>query len=64
MLSVFSFLVAISNIEQGTFNYSLRNIPITSEKLYKKRLIEKLEDVTKRMRWKAHFFESGERNLG
>lgn len=47
-------------MEQRTFNYSLKNIPIPSEKLYKKLLIEKVEDVTKRMRWKAHFFEKGE----
>ena len=51
-------------MEQRTFNYSLKNIPVPSEQLYKKRLIEKVEDVTKSMRWKVHFFESGEKNPG
>lgn len=49
-------------MEQRTFDYSLKNIPIPSEKLYKKRLIEKVEDITKWMRWKAHFFEQEERS--
>ena len=38
------------------FSYSLKNIPIPSGNAYKKRLIEKVENVTKRMRWRAFFF--------
>ena len=51
-------------MEQRTFDYSLKNIPIPSEKLYTKRLIGKVEDVIKRMRWKSHFFVNGDNNNG
>ena len=51
-------------MEQRTFDYSLKNIPIPSEKLYMKRPIEKVKDVIKRMRWKAHFFVKGDNNDG
>lgn len=47
----------LTEMKQRTFNYSLKNIPIPPEKLYKKRLLEKIDDVTKRMRWKAYFLE-------
>ena len=49
-------------MKQRTFNYSLKNIPIPPAKLYKKRLLEKIENVTKRMKWKAHFPEKGEKS--
>ena len=45
-------------MDKRTFNYSLKNIPLPSEKSYKLKLIEKVEQVIKRMRWKAHFFDS------
>ena len=38
------------------FNYSLKNIPVTSRTPHKLPLIDKMEGVMKRMRWKAHFF--------
>ena len=41
-----------------SYNYSAKNIPLPSEKLYKIILIEKVELVIKRMRWKAHLYES------
>ena len=41
---------------QVTFSYSTKNIPIPHASTYKKRLIEKVESVIKRMRWKAFFF--------
>ena len=41
---------------QLTLNYSLKNIPIPSNRLYLKRLIEMTESVLKRMRWRAFFF--------
>jgi hypothetical protein len=41
------------------FDYSLKNIPIPSQDAYLKPLIEKVESVTKRMRWKANFFLKG-----
>ena len=37
-------------------NYSLKNIGIPSKDQYRRRLIEKVESVTQRMRWKAYFF--------
>ena len=36
--------------------YSLKNIPIPSSSTYTTALIERTEDVIKRMRWKAFFF--------
>ena len=45
------------------FNYSLKNIPILSANTYKKRLIEKVESITKRMRWKAFFFQTNSGDL-
>ena len=44
-------------MERKNFNYSLKNIPIPSRNNYKKQLIEKVESVLKRMRWKVFFFE-------
>jgi hypothetical protein len=38
------------------FDYSMKNIPIPSNREYTKRLIEKTEDFTKRLRCRAYFF--------
>ena len=35
----------------------MKNIPVSSKKLYLKMLIDKVELLVKRMRWKALFFE-------
>ena len=43
-------------MERVSFNYSLKNIPIPPVNAYKKRLVEKVESVVKRMRWKAFYF--------
>ena len=43
---------------QKYYKYSMKNIPIPSKKLYREMLIEKVELLIKRMRWKAHLFES------
>ena len=40
------------------YNYSMKNIPIPSEKLYKTTLINKVEPLIKRLRWKAHLTDS------
>ena len=50
------------NMRQFRFEYSLKNIPIPSRDNYLRNLIEKVESVLKRMRWKAHFFLKGEKN--
>ena len=49
-------------MRQFRFEYSLKNIPIPSKDNYLRNLIEKVESVLKRMRWKAHFFLKGEKN--
>ena len=43
-------------MEKVNFNYSIKNIPIPDERTYKIILVEKIEAVLKRMRWKALFF--------
>ena len=48
------------NMEKINLHYSTKNIPIASERRYKLKLIEKIEAVIKRMRWKAIFFEIDE----
>ena len=49
-------------MEQTNFGYSLKNIPLPSEKTYLKCLMEKVESFLKRLRWKAHFFEKSAEN--
>ena len=49
-------------MRQFRFEYSLKNIPIPSRDNYLSNLIEKVESILKRMRWKAHFFLKGEKN--
>ena len=45
-------------------SYSLKNIPIPSPNAYRKRLIEKVESVIKRMRWRAFYFLREGENSG
>ena len=40
----------------------MKNIPLSIEKLYKTILIEKVELLIQRMRWKAHLYENSELN--
>ena len=49
-------------MRQFRFDYSLKNIPIPSQDAYLRSLIQKVESVLKRMRWKAHFYLKGEKN--
>ena len=49
-------------MRQFRLDYSLKNIPLPTQDAYLKNLVEKVESVTKRMRWKAHFFLKGEKN--
>ena len=59
----------LSNVEIYCFNhnrglkhinvrYSLKNIPIPSTKHHMKCLIDKLDNFIRRLRWKAHFFDT------
>ena len=43
-------------MEKLLFDYSYKNIPIPSERNYKLQLMEIIELVIKRMRWKVHFY--------
>ena len=47
-------------MEKINYNDSLKNIPTPSITSYQLKLIEKVESVIKRMRWKAHFFLNGD----
>ena len=46
-------------MEPINFGYSMKNIPTPSNDRYKYKLIEKVEQVIKRMRWKAIYFKDG-----
>ena len=46
----------INAMKKLQFDYSYKNIPIPTERNYKLQLMEKIELVIKRMRWKAHFY--------
>ena len=63
LLSTLLFWTESSKMQQRTFNYSLKNIPIPSINNYKKHLIESVEDVIKRMLWKATFFNSNREEI-
>ena len=43
-------------MENINFNYSLKNIPTPSRLSYQLKLINKIESVIKRVKWKAFFF--------
>ena len=45
-------------MEQIKFDYSLKNIPNSSESTYFKTFINKLESFISRIRWKAFFYET------
>ena len=44
------------------FNYSLKNIPLPKPDDFRRCMIEKVESLITRMRWKTHFLMSGEDN--
>ena len=46
-------------MEPINYNYSLKNIPISSNKDYLKCLLSKIESFIIRVRWRAFFFENG-----
>ena len=43
-------------MEKVNLGYSVKNIPLAYGGTYKLKLVEKIESVIKRMRWKAIFF--------
>ena len=50
-------------MEKFNFGYSVKNIPIPSEREYKIQLTEKIEAVIRRMRWKAIFSEGNDEKI-
>ena len=46
----------VLNMEQISFNQSLKNIPVPDIKTYRESLIVFLDKVIKSFRWKAKFF--------
>ena len=50
------YIVLIQSMENTSFNYSLKNIPFPDKSSYTLKLMEKIESVIKRMRWKAYFY--------
>ena len=44
-------------LQQKQFDYSLKNIPISSKATYMKSFINKLKNFIRRLRWRAHFFD-------
>ena len=51
-------------MEKFNFGYSIKNIPIPSELNYKTQLMEKIEMVIKKMRWKVLFSDDAHNNDG
>ena len=49
-------------MDKFNFGYSTKNIPIPNEKYYKSKLLEKIEAVVKRMRWKFIFAAENSKN--
>ena len=49
-------------MEKVNLGYSIKNIPIPTRKSYLLQLMEKIEMVIKRMRWKAIQFSNNENN--
>ena len=49
-------------MERMNFGYSVKNIPIPNQRAYKLQLIERIEAVIKRMRWKAIYFLNKDQN--
>ena len=45
-------------MESENLGYSLKNIPIPSKTNYLKSIMDKVENVIKRIRWKAPFFDN------
>ena len=47
-------------MEKTNLNYSLKSIPVPSKSSFKLKLVDKIVNVIKRMRWKAHLFINGD----
>ena len=54
----------INKMENKTYNYSTKNIPVPSERNYKLQLVEKIELFIKRMKSKAIMYDTGWKHNG
>ena len=50
-------------MKKVNIDYSVKNIPIPSKRLYLKTLLDKLENFIKRLRWKAFYFDKKQEKL-
>ena len=57
-----TLLESLKGMEKVNLDYSVKNIPLANGQKYKAQLVEKIEAVIKRMRWKAIFFMSRDDN--
>ena len=55
-VSNWTILNAMEPPKRMSLNYLLKKVPIPSNRLYMKKLIEMAESVMKRMSWRAFFF--------
>ena len=60
LVTQFVYTYTSLTMEQKNLGYSLKNIPVASKKAYMKRMMEKMESLVRRMRWKALFFDKPE----
>ena len=52
----------VQKMERIKLGYSTKNIPLSNERGYKLQMLNKIEAVIKRMRWKAIFFDPSKNN--
>ena len=52
--------ITILKMNRVRFNYSLKNIGLPTQNGFHRSLLQKVESVTQRMRWNAHFYLNGE----
>ena len=50
-------------IEKLKFDYSMKNITVTTERSYRSKLIEQIQMVIKRMRWKVIYCDMKENSI-
>ena len=53
--------ITIRKMNKIQLNYSLKNIGLPTQNQYRRSLLQKVESVTQRMRWKAYFYLNGEK---
>ena len=63
MLLLLLSTISVTNMEQVTFNYSLKNIPIPNQKEYRLELINSVENFSSNLKWRCfHFLNPSNNN--